>query len=79
MKEFKEMRDCLLCKRSFQFGPDTYDGKLIKAWGIMVCNACYRGNWDGIVPARYPHLMAHLKSEGITVTPNAKGWIDWPQ
>jgi hypothetical protein len=30
------------------------------------------------VPSVRPQLVDHLKSKGIEVKLNAKGWIDWP-
>ena len=73
------MYDCFLCRRQFQFGPHRYAGKPIKPWDVMVCETCLKGNWDGIVPTTYPHLVEHLKSRGMPVTLNANGWIDWPK
>jgi hypothetical protein len=62
------MYDCFLCRGSFQFGPHLYRGQPITPWGIMVCLTCFDGNHDGIVPATYPHLIAHLRDKGITPT-----------
>lgn len=79
MNDHKIIYDCFLCRRPFQFGPGLYAGKPIKPWDIMVCDSCSRGNHDGIVPATYPHLIEHLKSRGIAIAINSKGWIDWPR
>jgi hypothetical protein len=76
--EPKVFCECFLCKREFRFGPHIYDGKNIPNWGIMICLGCLNGNWDGIVPDRYPHLIEHLKSQKISIQLNAKGWIDIP-
>ena len=78
MKDEAPMAECFLCKRAFQFGEHIYAGKRIPAWDIMVCDSCYKGNWDGIVPGTRPHLVPYLQSRGIKVTYNASGWIDWP-
>jgi hypothetical protein len=77
MSDHKMMYDCFLCSGRFQFCLGRYAGKPINAWDIMVCESCYRANHDGIVPGTYPHLIEHLKSRGMAVAPNAKGWIDW--
>jgi hypothetical protein len=77
--EAKFVCDCFLCKQSFQFGPHVYDGRRILEWDVMVCRTCYSGNWDGIVPETYPHLIPYLQARGVEVTLNAKGWIDWPK
>jgi len=73
------LSQCFLCRRAFPFGPGRYAGKPIRAWDIMVCDTCLNGNWDGIVPSTYPHLIEYLKSRGIAVVLNAKGWLDWPR
>lgn len=70
--------ECFLCKQKFQFGPHAYDGRYISAWKISICHTCSSGNWDGIVPGTYPHLMQHLAASGIVATLNAKGWLDIP-
>lgn len=70
--------DCFLCRQPFRFGPHEYRGRRIPPWDIMVCEICFQGNWDGIVPTTHPHLLEHLKVRGIKVGLNAKGWIDWP-
>lgn len=79
MNEPKIMYECFLCRSQFQFGPHAYRGKPINAWDMVVCDTCYKANWDGIVPLTYPHLIARLKSRGIGISLNRKGWIDWPQ
>lgn len=79
MQAFEHMCDCFLCRRAFQCGPHRYDGRRIPAWDIMVCDTCYRGNHDGIVPETYPHLAEHLRSRAIVIETNAKGWIPWPK
>lgn len=78
MPEYKHMEECFLCKRQFQFGPQLYKGTVVKEWKIIVCDICYKANWDGIVPRTYPHLLHHLRLMDIEPQPNAKGWIDWP-
>jgi hypothetical protein len=69
---------CFLCEDEFQFGPHSYLGKPINAWGIMVCNECLAANRDGIVRETYPHLAAHLDALGLQPEKNAEGWILWP-
>jgi hypothetical protein len=76
--ETPHMVKCFLCETPFQFGPHIYNGRRIPEWDMMVCRGCYQGNWDGIVPESRPRLLPYLKSKGITVKPNAQGWIDWP-
>jgi len=76
--EHKFMCDCFLCSRAFQFGPHRYEGRRILAWDIMVCDTCYGGNHDGIVPTSYPHLVPHLEARGIQVVLNTRGWLPFP-
>lgn len=77
-EELQFPRECFLCKRRFQFGRGVYEGRNIRDWSIIVCNICYDGNWDGIVPNSYPHLSEHLAQHEIEVRRNEKGWIPWP-
>jgi hypothetical protein len=70
--------DCFLCKRPFQFGPHVYNGRHVAAWDAQICNACLRGNCDGVVLEQHQDLAEHLKSCGIPITLNAKGWLDIP-
>lgn len=79
MTEQQNMAECFLCQRPFPFGPRRYYGRPIEAWNIMVCDICYGANEGGIVPGTYPHLVAHLESRGVAITPNVRGWIDWPK
>jgi hypothetical protein len=70
--------ECFLCRRTFRFGPQQYDGRAIPQWGTTVCRNCYDFNWDGVVPDRFPHLVPYLQSQGIEVRYNANGWINFP-
>src|SRR5215475_12131988 len=70
---------CFLCKRPFQFGEHIYNGRRIPAWDIMIFDRCDAGNHDGVMPDRHPDLEPHLKSRGIAIPWNAKGWIDLPR
>ena len=73
------MIECFICEGVFQHGPTKYEGRGIGAWDICVCDLCYRGNWDGLVPQSQPKLMAHLAERAIAPVRNARGWIDWPE
>ena len=77
--EFKNVCSCFLSQRDFQYGPHIYDGRRVPQWDIMVCKHCHAGNWDGIVIESHPRLAAHLKSRGIEICLNEKGWLDWPR
>ena len=70
---------CFLCSRRVQMGPHRYEGRVVQAWGkMLICDGCRTMNHDGIVPETHPHLVPHLQSLGLTVRPNAKGWIVIP-
>ena len=77
MAEHEHLETCFLCQGS-QFGPHAYNGRWIRAWNIVVCNGCLDGNYDGIVPGTYPHLLDYLKARGIEPQYNDQGWIRWP-
>lgn len=57
---------CELCGNSFQFGAHIYRGKVISAYKLTLCDACYGGNWDGYAPHYETILEAHWKMHGIT-------------
>lgn len=70
---------CFVCQRPFRLGPSVYNGRLIPAWGEMMCDACINSNWDGIVPETHTHVIPALEAKGIKVTLNKKGWLDIPK
>jgi hypothetical protein len=78
MTEFFHTEECFLCQRHFRHGPHAYDGRYVQPLGITICRTCESANWDGIVPACHPRLLAHMKANGIKVRLNKKGWIDIP-
>jgi hypothetical protein len=45
---------------------------------MMTCTSCYESNRDGIVPEVFPHVIPYLKSRGVEIKLNARGWINWP-
>ena len=69
------MAKCELCGTPFQFGRHVYRGKVIAAYKLTLCEACYSGNWDGFATHYEPILEAHWKKHGI-VPPqrNSDGW-----
>ena len=78
MATYKHMIQCFLCEPQFQFGARVYEGGWVRDWDVMVCHRCRRANFEGIVPALYPHLIARLKRKGIKAETNARGWLRWP-
>lgn len=69
---------CFLCRRSIRSGPATHDGRRITQWDLMVCNACYDGNRDGLAPEKFPKLLAYLAAKKIDIKLNEKGWVERP-
>ena len=69
---------CFLCERQFRLGRQAYRGMQVRAWDIWVCNDCHASQRGGIVPAIHPHLVEHLKAQGITPDHDDHGWIRWP-
>ena len=78
MPDPKHFEACFLCRQAFEFGSHAYEGMKIPAWDMVVCTSCYESNRDGIVAEAFPHLIPYLKSRGVEVRLNTRGWIDWP-
>lgn len=75
------MTECFLCHSMFQFGPHIYSGKAQPAWGgIMLCDGCCKGNWDGIVPGpRVPTLVRAPQGAGHPDNFEREGVAGYPQ
>lgn len=75
------MCECFLCVRKVQCGPHRYDGRNIPEWGVLLCNGCLSGNWDGIVENtdHGQRLVAHLNASKLAIVRNAAGHIVIPQ
>jgi hypothetical protein len=78
MPDPRHFEACFLWRQAFEFGSRAYEGSRIPAWEMMVCTSRYESNCDGIVAEVFPHLIPYLKSRGVEVRLNARGWIDWP-
>jgi hypothetical protein len=74
----EHMVECFLCKQSFRFGPQVYDGRPVRPRGIMICRTCNDTGSSGLVPGAYPRLVPYLRSKGLKISLNAKGRIDLP-
>jgi hypothetical protein len=72
------MITCGLCGKSFQFGPHVYNGRYIKRWDEQICRECDNGNHDGLVIEHHPEFIERLRSKGVDLSPNGKGWLDIP-
>jgi hypothetical protein len=72
----KFVSNCDVCRRSFQYGPNTYDGRYVSAYGITVCSVCYASNWDGWGPFAEPAVIRKASENGLPLPArNAKGWL----
>ena len=65
MKESKTK--CDMCDRLFQFGPGRYKGKYIERYEMILCNSCFKSNWDGFPPGLEAQFIAHMKSKDIAL------------
>ncbi len=70
--------NCALCGKSIDDQPHQHHWKHVSEWDVTICHPCVSSNWDGIVIEQYPKLAEHLRSKGIEVKRNAKGWVDIP-
>ena len=68
--------ECDVCGRRVQHGPGRYEGRMIRAYKMFVCESCYTANWDGWGPATEPKVIEHLNKQNIQIPQrNGKGWI----
>jgi hypothetical protein len=44
------MAKCEMCGAEFRDGPHRYEGKFIRAYQLLVCQACWNANWSGWNP-----------------------------
>ena len=71
----RRMVPCDLCGQSFQYGPHAYLGNRLPHYDMMLCRACFAGNWDGFGDLNEAKFEAHLTARGIPLPKrNAKGW-----
>ena len=73
-----EFYRCFLCQRSFQFGRYVYEGNYIAEWRLSVCHRCRADSWNGIDPAKYPHIEDVLKFRSVPFTMTPRGWVEIP-
>lgn len=72
----KLMETCPFCGKEFVFGPHQYDGKLLSGYGLLVCETCYSGNWDGWSPFYEKKILEYLEQIGIEPPErNEKGYL----
>ena len=65
---------CDVCGVKYQHGPHRYEGHWLSLYGIMCCDSCWKGNWDGWTPHYEDKLLEHAKRNGLPVPPrNEKG------
>ena len=58
---------CELCDSSYQHGPGLFKGHKAHLYGIMVCDSCWNGNWDGWNPSFEEKLLLILKEKSLPV------------
>jgi hypothetical protein len=68
------METCRMCGSSFEHGPHVYQGRQLKRYKLLVCEACHKSNADGWNREMEPKLLAHLRAANLPVPErNAKG------
>jgi len=72
----KIIQKCDLCDASYQHGPHRYEGRKAHRYGIMVCDGCWSGNWDGWNISYDKKLLAALEENDFPVPErNSKGFL----
>lgn len=66
---------CFACDRTFEWGHNSYNGRMVPIWREMVCASC--DQWDGIFPS--PKLEAKLAAKGIEPRYLENGFIAAPR
>ncbi len=61
------MFSCPLCKSQYQHGPHRYGGHKIQLYDIMVCDTCWRFNWDGWNSKYEPTLLKCLEDKKLPI------------
>lgn len=60
--------ECALCGNSLQYGPQRYEGKVLKLYGREICcDVCWNGNADGWSNQLEPILLKILESKNLPV------------
>ncbi len=76
MEDMRIMYPCFVCSRQFEYDPDSLKGNYVNAYEIMVCDTCYKANWDGWAPQLTSRLTDHLKGKGLSIPQlNDRGWL----
>lgn len=59
--------ECPLCGQTYQYGPQTYEGRPLSKYGITVCSSCFEGNHDGWAPRREKQILEILRERDLPV------------
>jgi len=75
MENAKSTYSCDICNTSVQLGPQNWTGKYIASYKMIVCDACWNGNWDGWGPTAEDKFKEHLSKNNIPLPErNTNGW-----
>ncbi len=61
------MEQCGLCGSSYRYEPHYYGGQKIRLYDLMVCNNCWRSNWNGWNPIYDVKLLSTLERKGLPI------------
>jgi hypothetical protein len=45
---------------------------------MTICQTCYHGNWNGVMPGTWPHLLPYLQKKGFGIEYSESGFLRWP-
>jgi hypothetical protein len=65
-----------MCEKSYQQGPDLYEGRKCNAYGFTVCSRCFNSNEDGWNLDAEKKILAYCKDNNIKPPDrNEKRWL----
>ena len=68
--------DCVGCgETGLHDGGGKWDGRMCKAWGMMICNSCRSGG----IPVPTAELLVRLKRISVKPTYNEDGSLKVPE
>ncbi len=75
MQTDKFVYKCDVCGSQYQHGPHRYEGHMAQRYGMMVCDICWRANWDGWAPHHESRIAAIAAAKGLPLPPRNKNGL----